>query len=176
MRNFLKTTTLIIVVGLVTLINGCAKDGKDGTPGPTGPIGLTGATGTNGNANVKNINVVVVTSDWWLNSGTYRYDKFLPEIDQNIVDNGMVLAYMESSPYSETWVALPFSIKDVEINYSYWEYYVSLIVSLGSGATPNNPGIVRFKVLVVQGTARLSNPNIDFNDYYQVKAAFNLKD
>ena len=170
MRKILKTTTLILVVGMVTLINGCAKDGKDGAPGPTG------TTGTNGNANVKSQTFTVNTSYWSLSSGVYSYDKFLPEIGQDIVDNGMVLAYMESSPYSETWVALPLSMKDFEMNYAFWKYYVSFNVSLGSGSTPSNPGNARFKVLIVQGTARLSNPQVDFNDYYQVKTAFNLKD
>ncbi|MBE7443320.1 MAG: hypothetical protein KF732_09695 [Flavobacteriales bacterium] len=170
MKNTLKSITTITLIGLLTLFNSCAKDGKDGAPGPSG------AAGTNGNANVKNINVTIYTSDWVLNSGVYSYDKYLFEIGQNIIDNGMVLAYLESSFGSETWVALPFSMKNVELNYAFWKYYVSFTASLGSGATPSNPGLTRFKVLIVQGTARLSNPHVDFNDYNQVKAAFDLKD
>lgn len=170
MRNFLKTTTLILVLGLVTLINGCAKDGKDGVPGPTG------TSGTNGNANVKSLTFTVNTWEW-VTSGNTVYVNRTPDISTDIFNSGSVLLYIKSST---AWQALPFTYPQgtftTLMRYLYSYNFVQINVMQESG-TPSLPTTsLDFKLVTISSTARLSNPQVDFNDYYQVKAAFNLKD
>jgi len=168
MRNFLKITTLIIVVGLVTLINGCAKDGKDGAPGPTG------ATGATGNANVSSATYSTTSSNWGYD-GTNQYwycNLNASSITSSIVSTGAVLVYIETS--TNTWAQLP---RTRAISSSYSRIGNVQVISQDTDYTQGpNPGTQKFKVVTIASGAKITNPNVDFNDYYQVKAAFNLKD
>lgn len=138
----------------------CTKEGKQGDPGPAG------ANGVNGNANVVSQTFDVYSWSWssnntWLNATI---------ITQSIVNSGSVSVFMETSPYSGQWAAIPLNMSGVQISYAYEVNYVNVISS------PQPSSLERFKVVAIASSARIANPNIDYNNYYEVKGAFNLKD
>lgn len=151
----IKRTVLLTLIASVSLLFSCAKDGKDGPPGPAGATG---------NANVKSQTFVVNTWDWSSNS-VLLYD---PNITQAIVDNGAVQVYLQGDP--GVWIALPLSFSGLEIVY---DYQVNFIRITASSQPPTQQ---TFKVVAIASSARLANPNVDYTNYEEVKATFNLKD
>ena len=103
----MKQLMMLLLAG--ALVSFAACTGDDGAPGPAGvagPKGDTGATGVagptgpagqDGNANVKVVNKTIAASDWVTSTATVKYvDLTMPEITQEINDNGFVMAYMQS--------------------------------------------------------------------------------
>ena len=102
---------LLIVLLLGGLQFSCSKDGPagpQGAAGPQGPAGVAGSAGPAGSANV-------IYSAWFLtgaagwdtvlaNTSSYGafaiYDKTVAGVTQDIIDNGIVLAYMKGDPSS----------------------------------------------------------------------------
>ncbi len=151
----IKRTLILALMASVSLLFSCAKDGKDGLPGPAGPAG---------NANVKSQTFVVNTWDWSSNS-VLLYD---PNITQAIVNNGAVQVYVQGDP--GVWMALPLTISGSYIVYDYQLNYVRII-------TDSQPTTLeRFKVVAIASSARLANPDVDYTNYEEVKATFNLED
>jgi len=151
----IKRTVLLTLIASVSLLFSCAKDGKDGLPGPAGPAG---------NANVQSQTFVVNTWDWSSNS-VLLYD---PNITQAIVNKGAVQVYVQGDP--GVWVALPLTISGSYIVYDYQLNYVRI-------TTDSQPPTQQtFKVVAIASSARLANPNVDYTNYEEVKATFNLKD
>ena len=199
MKNKFKS---IIFITLITLfITSCTKEGPagpagangaTGATGPMGPTGATGATGATGpvgptgatgNANVHSTYYTIASTNWTYFGTPYFYNEVdlnCPQITSDVVNYGMVCAFMESTT-SGTWFSLP---------YTYWPTTtVSYVVSLNT-IRIGNAGLrfnysdgrnsvytsTRVKVVTISGTAKAANPNVDYNDYNSVKAAFNLQD
>jgi hypothetical protein len=155
-------------------------------------IGCTGPTGPQGNANVQSDNITVSNSNWTLTtSSPWEYSVTIndPKITQDIVDNGMVLVYISNG--SGGWQLLPTIgyttgtsggyIYDLEWKYSpvystgavtIWYY----IVTDPTTWVPNNPGAQTFKIVAVAGLTKASYPNVDWNNYNEVKQALHLQD
>lgn len=172
MKIILKSITAITLIGMLSLFNGCAKDGKDGAPGPTG------SAGTNGNANVKSETFMYSPSSWQLASNTYFINRTTTLITSDIVTSGAILVYMQSTT-STSWQALPYTWPNGTQSqiYRFWYNTNNLKLEIYSeDLTPSVSTNLTFKLVAISSSARLSNPHIDFNDYYQVKAAFDLKD
>ena len=150
--------TLLLLVVLSSLLStGCTKEGKQGEQG---------VAGRDGNANVSSYTFDVYAGDWSSNS-VFLYN---PNITQSIVNSGAVQVYMESSPYSGIWAALPLSISGTEIIHAHQLNYVEII------ASPQPSSHERFKMVVIASSARLANPNVDYLNYEEVKKTFNLVD
>lgn len=154
--------------------------GATGATGATGPVGPTGATG---NANVHSTYYTINAANWTYFGTPYFFNEVnltCPQITSDVVDFGMVCAFSESTT-SGTWFSLP---------YVYWptstvSYVFSLnTIKLGSVGLRFNYSdgrnsvytSTRVKVVTISGTAKAANPNVDYNDYNSVKAAFHLED
>ena len=53
---------------------------------------------------------------------------------------------------------------------------VALGYGLMSGQTPSNPGGLQFKIVVIPPAGKIANPDVDWSDWYQIKAKFGLRD
>lgn len=167
----MKTTRTLIVMAAFAgsiMLNSCAKDGAVGPAGPAG---------TNGNANVQSSTFTV--SNWTYSAPSYYSDISWGALTTDIINNGAVLVYVSTG--TSVWSQLPLTL------YTYSTYSSSLEVVSSTGnirilwtdsdlTQPNNPGANTFKVVAIAASQRLANPNINYDDYNQVKAAFHLKD
>ena len=167
-------------------------NGANGATGPMGPTGATGATGATGpvgptgatgNANVQSTYYTIPAANWTYFGTPNFYNEVnlnCPLVTSDVVNYGMVFAFFESTT-SGTWFSLP---------YTYWpsttvSYVVSLntfrigSVGLRFNYSDGRNSVFtssRVKVVTISGTAKAANPNVDYNDYNSVKAAFNLQD
>jgi len=105
--NLIKLFSLSIAASL--FLSSCVVD-----QGPVGPTGPQGRDGRDGNAEVFSINYLAEESDWYDvgfpgDPGYYiALDLDVPEIDQDIVDNGVVLVYYRETP-TNAWTTLPYT-------------------------------------------------------------------
>lgn len=159
MKTLKRISILVMIASILTTFS-CTKEGKQGETGPQG------SAGTNGNANVASLTFDVNSWNWSSNNCNLS----ATNVTTSIVSSGSVLVYMETSPYSEQWAAIPLSSSGIEIIYSYQVGNVNIV------ASPQPTSHERFKVVAIASSARLANPNIDYSNYYEVKGAFNLKD
>lgn len=163
----IKRTVLLTLIASVSLLFSCAKDGKDGLPGPAGPAG---------NANVKSTLITVYTSDWSGGGNGYSVSKYVPIITQDIVDGGVVMCYESDG---SNYIALPTSVwlgsYTRHALFAYSTNNIEIIYQDDDGLSPN-PGMITFKVVAIASSARLANPSVDYTNYEEVKATFNLKD
>lgn len=185
MKTFRKTFILVAIAGITTFF-GCAKDGKDGLPGPTG---ATGATGTTGNANVKTYTFNVPLSSFTLNSTNNSYQastlSYAP-VSMQIGQYDDVSLYLYDT---DGWYALPYTKyfnTGTTFNTHYYELtdWQSLWVYIrnSAGGQPYSSmttGNLTYRAVIIGGAAgrKAHRPdNVDFSNYNEVKAAFNLKD
>lgn len=159
---------MVMLVLLLSFV-GCKK----GDTGDTGPAGTNGVNGINGNANVHTSTTTIPSNEWILNGNIYEATILNSNINQDILDHGTVEVFVSTN--GTEWIALPFSINNVEFSYAYSIGTVSLDYSLGSGATPSSlPNNDQFKVVVIAGSARILNPDVNFKNYNEIKSAFKL--
>lgn len=165
MKTLKKTLILVLMASISTTFS-CTKEGKEGPPGPAG---------TNGNANVKSSNYAIYSWEWLTSGNTKYVDLNSSLITTDIVNSGSVLMYMK---FAGQWQALPFTFPQGSssqiFRYYYSNNFVQIQVTQETGV-PSLPDL-EFKLVVISSSARLSNPNINLNDYYKVKEVFNLKD
>ena len=108
----MKNLVPLLILTLGVLQFNCSKEGPagpQGNPGPQGPAGAAGAAGPTGPAGSAN----VIYSAWFLtgaanwdttvvDAATYGafaiLDKAATGVTQDIIDNGIVLAYMKGDP------------------------------------------------------------------------------
>lgn len=162
----LKKTLILVLMASISATFSCTKEGKEGPPGPAG---------TNGNANVKSSNFTIYSWDW-TTSGNMKYvDINSSLITTDIVNSGSVLMYMK---YGGFWQALPFTYPQGATSqlfrYYYSDNFVQIQVTQETGI-PSLPDF-EFKLVAISSSARLSNPDINLNNYYQVKEVFSLND
>lgn len=161
---------LYLFVGSL-LLTSCAKDGEDGKQGPAG------------NANVHSFDFSVTPGDW-LTSGTagsVDHAKYVeltvPEVTQDIIDNGMVVTYIELAGY---YIQMPTSLpasSTVAVNFftAFKTGIVEVDLQLSNLQTPNTASAnYTFKVVVADGVARVTHPEVNWHDINQVKEVFNL--
>jgi hypothetical protein len=159
------------------LISACGKDGAPGATGPQGP---------SGNANVHSSTFVVSSTQWQTigTSGT-DYEKYVdlsdPYITQDILDNGAVLVYWITSsginvqlPYQNVYPAgsTPFIYQPsttvgtatVEAYYSDWTSF-----NFNAGSQ------IKFKVVTIDGSLRVTHPEINWKDPQSIVKGLNLQ-
>ena len=144
--------------------------------GPEGPQGL------DGNANVISINYLILASDWQEvgKPGEVGFllavDLDVPEITQDIVDHGLVLAYYRATD-SDPWTALPFTriSHDPPFSEKFDFIYDRSFVGLTSMATDRGgtpyEGTVR---LIVAEAIPVGKTSIDYANYEEVAAYLDL--
>ena len=162
---------VLYFISIIALFSSCAKDGKDGATGPAG------------NANVKAFEFNVTPGDW-LTSGTAgnpdhaKYVELnVPALTPAIMESGLVLTYIDLSGY---YVQLPTILpvnQTAYINFvtAYTEGIVEVDLQLSNLQTPNtNSANYTFKVIIADGVARLTHPEVNWKDLHQVEEVFNL--
>jgi hypothetical protein len=157
--------TGLIAVGLLT---GCAKDGA---PGPAG------TNGTNGNANVIGTNTLTLSNPWTYNASdsSYSYPITAPGITPAVITNGFVGIYFQSA---NGWIPLPVSHIFAPHDFMTFEMSagtVTILYVLG-GAIPLNPTSNNIVVRCIIIPASAIKPNVNMNNYNDVKSAYKLKD
>lgn len=169
-KKLLITAFMIISGSAILTFNGCK--GKDGAPGAQGPAG------TNGNANVTSGTVTV--SNWTYDGTNKLYKATIIDnnITQAIVDEGVVLVYLISGGGN---LALPVTIYPTStysetISFVYGLQQVVLSIQDSDLTQPGTPGSINFRVVKIAPSGIIAHPDVDFKNYTQVKAAFNLND
>ncbi|MFN5346416.1 MAG: hypothetical protein ACK44N_04205 [Bacteroidota bacterium] len=159
------------------LISACGKDGAPGAAGPQGP---------SGNANVHS-STFVVTATQWQTTGTSGtdYEKYVdlsdPYITQDILDNGAVLVYWITSsginvqlPYQNVYPAgsTPFIYQpSATVGTATVEAYYSDWTSFNFNASSQ----IKFKVVTIDGSLRVTHPEINWKDPQSIVKGLNLQ-
>lgn len=165
MTKIKKTALSLLCLALFSFyIIGCK-----GVAGPTGPQGIQG---NQGNANVHSKTYTVTSWDGVGTSFAFK-DIANSDITQEIIDNGAILVYEGNTGL---WNAMPYANQNDE-----WRFLIGLnnfrvILLHANGTTVSNPGTRNFKVVIISGDALISNPNINWKDYEEVKAKLNLQE
>lgn len=158
-------------------INGTnGATGPQGQIGPIGPQGIQGVAGQNGNANVTTRTFTVLDSYWTTSAPNLYVDLIDDHITQDISDNGTVLVYISNG--GGGWVPLP---KIEYLSSSIFTQYVPVyyvngvtIWKMDSDITQSlSPGYtMTVKIVAIAGVTAI--PNIDYNNYEEVKQYYNL--
>ena len=164
---------------LIATLGSCTKGSKGdtGPQGPAGANGLNGTNGANGNANVHSGTVTLYASDWTYNSGQWEYYSAVTDADitNDVVDNGMVAAFIQSS--TGIWEAMPYTYYYTATqSYMYTFQYYSGGLTFFFEVSDNSTftlGTVTFKVVTIGGATRRANPNTNWNNYDEVMAVVN---
>ena len=152
--------------------------GATGATGATGAQGPVGATGATGNANVSSAIFNATSANWAYTAPNYYVELLMPEITADIFDSGAVLVYLRQG---NSYHAVPLTF------YSTASYSTTVEISHSIGAVgviwtdsdltqPLNPGARTFKVVIIAGSQRAAQPDVDLNNYEAVKAAYGLTD
>lgn len=167
MKKIQKIGMVLLLVIASTTFNACQKPEK----------GETGPAGADGNANVQS-SVYYVSS--YSASGNILYTNiFVSDLTQDIVDNGAVLVYIEttSGSYSQLPITTAASTTvDLLIEAIHSAYNVQVQFSFSNNTLPGNPGLIKFKIVTIAGKEMLADPTINWSNYIEVKKKFNLKD
>ncbi len=158
--NFMKKLLLVFVSALTLL--GCKK-----VEGPAGKDGKDGVS------NIKTTQFSVNTNQWIYDNQTkeYFFNINVPAININVINIGAVSCFM-SDAAGEEWIAMPFTYNGVQSFFSFKESNVTVSFSLSSGGVPGNPGFVKYKVVVIPPA--MVKPNVNFNNYSELKKAYNI--
>lgn len=177
MKTIKRIVLLVLISSIITTFS-CTKEGKQGETGPAGANGINGTNGTDGNANVKSETFTIYTTDWITGTNLKYVNEITSLITTDIVNTGGVMLYVESAS-GNSWLALPniylagSNSETIRFFHSVGNVQIQIVKESGVPTITSN---MRFKLVVFSSSARLSNPHIDYNNYYEVKGAFNLKD
>lgn len=149
-----------------------------GCEGPAGPAGANGVDGADGNANVRSENIVVTVSDWVGDGDGYDATKASTVITQEIADDGAVLCYLKEG---NEYIPMPVTFSAGQglwvshILFTYEPNLINFTVYDDDGLT-DQPGTTTFKVVAIASSQLVNNPDINFENYDEVRQAFNLED
>jgi hypothetical protein len=146
MKKLLLPSILVLSVSL--FFTACTKEGPagpSGTSGPAGPAGPTGPVGNNAII-VKNISISTWTSGW---GGTvYQGSAGVPEITNNIINGGAVLAYLSGGT---SLAALPCTLSETGVSYRFYYYLSRFGAEKSSAAVLPAPGTLDYRILIIPG-------------------------
>jgi hypothetical protein len=146
----MKIISSLFLLAAISLFSSCSKDKYGNT----------------------DISSKTYTTTWTYQDPSYYCDLNVPEITQEIVDNGAVFVYMSNG--NGGWAALPCAIP-IDGNYSstYTPYHAIGWVRVWKTDTDLvtlDPGSTTFKVVVVSGHGLAQRPNVNWENYNEVKA------
>jgi len=172
MRNaILKFKLMVMALGAILILSCSGEDGMDGA---IGPQGVDGIDGQDGNANV----VSVLVSGVDIAAGSNTID--LPELTQDIFDNGFIIGYVTIPERPNFWESIPVVIGS-EVRLDITEFTVGSVIL---DATFNQT--LNFRFVLVAGTSatgktsqattlkELKEAGIDINNYREVMDYFGL--
>lgn len=169
---------ILVIWALALSITSCEK-GETGAQGPVGPQG--GANITDGTFSVS--------SGTWLgpylmSTGGIVYYKDIPVsfITSDFKENGIVMVYRKISYAngSYSYAALPYSEVYSSQSTRLWSFEVFTgtlrILIQNTDDDTHSYGSTSFRVVAISGNRMASHPNINLNNYEEVKAALGLSD
>jgi hypothetical protein len=170
MKKVSRICRTLFLAGILLSISSCEKEG------PTGPQGPTGASGS------SNVTARTFYVNSWGFSSPYHYANLaVPEITSGNLDAAAVLVYFSTGG---NWLALPYTQYDSPYN-----YYMGFNTGAGnvqvtwfydfSGSSGSNPNsyystTVECKVVVIPPAMKKNS--LDYKNYAEVKAVYNLED
>ena len=174
MKNTIKTILPVSVLVMTFTFMGCKKD-KYQLKRDYQPAGNYQPAGDYGNTTIQskvfdNIETLV----WVQANSDYEDTLKYPEITQSILDKGSVLVYLQWKKDTTTWWTLPYSETSAHIQVAYSVGYVRICSNVALGGVGS--GALKFRVVLLTPAKRMANPRVNFNNYSEVKKAFNLKD
>ncbi|MBW8244440.1 collagen-like protein [Muricauda oceani] len=169
--KILKLSKLFSLLFALLLFGACS-DGEDGAVGPQGEQGVQGEPGEDGNANVKSY----LFEDQSFMAGEVPFD--LPAVTQDILDNGVVLAYLRPLN-ANLWFGIPYYYQTSSL--TVYGIFPGT-VTLSSTFDVNN---YDFRFVVIEGTdgsafkgmgveQELKQAGVDVSDFYQVADYYGL--
>ena len=162
--KIIKLVTIGLLIAGATTFSNCAKDGA------------TGPAGEDGNANV--VSSSITSGSWTFLSPSWSQSFTYSAITQDILDNGAVLVYVAEGVnyYQLPYTFYPSSSYSRTYKYVHYLGGLKVYVTDSDLTTPDDPGTLKFKVVVIEASGLIKNPNVDLNNYQAVKKAFNLTD
>ena len=120
--------------------------------------------------------------DTWYWSSPHHYVNLeVPELTASNIQTAGVLVYYSVQP--DVWTSVPYTVYGTLHDYHMGFRYASGLVEVNwmydgtsSGDDPNTyySTIVKCKVVIVPSSARMANPNLDWNSYEDVCNRFGL--
>lgn len=182
--------TLLCSVVLVVALSCEGPEGPTGPKGPQGPEGLQGEQGPEGpqgpqgNANVVSISLSDDDVAWeagsYLGRTSNVYTFNVNEIDQDVIDHGMVLGYFNL--FGEAWYEMPWSWENnagtsrQNILHTWVLNSITLYAYQTSGTL--TPGVTEWRFLIITDntvTSKSIDPNLDTSNYYEVMKYYGLE-
>lgn len=199
MKNaILNTKLFVMVLGAVLVLSCSAEDGQDGQNGAIGPQGVAGIDGIDGQDGLDgNANVINITFDVSEITGD-NFNMEVPGLTTEIVENGVVLAYLKSA---NSWQQIPGTrilLNDVtvyiDVNtylFSFnggtsYDFYMEFTqggsdYSIASGDMETlrvvlieSNSTITSKTNQISALQELKNAGVDTSDYYAVMDHFGL--
>ena len=185
--NIRTISAFLVITFAAFFASGCVKEGPVGPRGPSGPAGLNGADGAS----------AVISSPWYTptawsydsNNKEYYFDVTNSEITQDIVENGVILAYcsLPNDVYQSAVRQMPAYALGCN-----WDYlipdYGSIEFLTDAVATPGTSGysfrfvLVPASVLLTKSAPVKSKSVLDMKEtlknmsYSEVCKMFNIKE
>lgn len=164
---------ILFIISIAFAISSCSKDGD---PGATGPQGATG------NANVKS-QVYTVSPGQWQSLGTagVDYEKYISfiytDITSSVINSGAVLVYLVGTDGSIAQIPLSFPSGGNTVNFvpSAMENEAMVELFLGNYQVPNVTVNYSFKVVAIDGSARITHPEINWSDPFAIAKGLNIQ-
>lgn len=156
----MKTFRIILIsLSIMTVLSACKKDDSDDYQ----------PKGNYGNANITS---QTYTADWEdQGGGIWNATLIVPAITESVLSTGAINTYYSGNE-GDTWAPLPLSMSVVDIVCTYKVDTVEIIVQ---GAS-SEPTADLFRVVVVSSAGMSAHPNVDYNNYEEVKSIFDLED
>jgi hypothetical protein len=171
MKKTIKTITTAVVLTLILGLSSCKK----GDTGPAGPTGTAGAQGQAGpQAKTFNFNLTFNAGDTFKSyAGVTGYDA-----------DDVLLFYAKYETLGTTayWAPLPLILDDLvniipEFSETDGFVFINTLKADGTTGSPwASSATIAFKAVLIKSSQRVANPNVNLNNYEDVKKAYNLVD
>ncbi|MCX7547822.1 hypothetical protein OS188_07645 [Xanthomarina sp. F1114] len=197
MKTILKAKYLVLALFVAFSFACSPEDGEPGPQGPAGIDGVDGADGTDGTDGTDG-NANVIYSSWFgpdgqtfISNGYISYAEFevnVPELTNDIINNGVVLVYAKLSNYvPEVWpeghiAQLPITIGGGTTDHFYTYYVEESNINIRYRRDGPQPEWIfsstnRFRYVLIPGNTGARVQQIDYSKmtYEEVINHFNLE-
>jgi len=189
MRKTMKT--IITVVAVVAIaFTGCKKEvtgpkgdkGDKGETGAAGTTGATGATGSTGATGAAGPQAKTFNFQLTFNSGD-TYKVYSGVTGFNADDVILTFVKYENLPSQSYWTQLPLMLPGFvnifpEFGESTGQLFINTQKTDGTTGSPwtTSNNTFDFKAVLISSSQRQAHPNVNWNDYNEVKEVLNLQD
>jgi len=176
MKKNIKTLAVMSLVALSSaLMNSCSKGGCTDSKALNYNSKAKKDDGTCVFSDAKSQTITI--SDWVGDGNGFYATATVPIITQSISSNGAVLCYIEDAANPGVYWAMPYS--EVQSSWTrHWAFANDsdeiLIQTQDDDGLTLDPGSRNFKIVVIESSGLILNPNVDLSNYKEVEKAFNL--